>query len=288
LGDIHPNLGITMMIAHTPSGPMHVWLIAQNEVSKRFTNTQGIVALIAFLLIWSVILLYPVKEAAHFLLEPEFKQLAIGVFGPQALDQLFQWPVAELAIFWCAALYLFPMFSIFISADQFSSDKQRGTFRFYALRVSRDGLFFGRFLGQMLIQLALVSLTLVAAIILVLMRDPSLILPAMGSSLYILVNVFIVLLPYTAVMALFSLYAKSARQATIFAVILWTLISLTISIINSQFPALDFLHWILPGSQIVSMLNTQGASALMFAPIPLLQTALILFIGRLYMQRSAL
>lgn len=271
-----------------PSGLRHIGLIAINEVSRRFTHRQGLVALSAFLLIWAVILFYPVKEAAHFLIEPEFRQLAQAVFGTQALDQLFQWQVAEMAIFWCAALYLFPMFSIFISADQFSSDKQRGTFRFLALRVSRDGLFFGRYLGQILIQLSLVALTLVATIILVLMRDPTLLLPAIGSSFYILLNIFIVLLPYTAVMALFSLYAKSARQATILAVILWIIISLIITLINSEFPSLDFLQWILPGSQIVSMLNTQGPAALMFAPIPLVQTALILFIGRIYMQKSAL
>jgi ABC-type transport system involved in multi-copper enzyme maturation permease subunit len=277
-----------MALSRKPSGLKHIWLIALNEVSKRFTQGQGLVALLAFILIWGLILLYPIKEATFFLLDPSFKQLTLAVFGPNALDQLFMWPVAEFAVFWCAGLYLFPMFSIFISADQFSSDKHRGTFRFYSLRVSRDSLFFGRFLGQMLIQLALICFTVLATIALALSRDPSLWLEAISTGFYVLLNIFIVLLPYTAVMALFSLYAKSARQATIFAVILWALVSICIAVINSQFPSVDFLQWALPGSQIIRMMNTQGTAALLFAPIPLLQTLIILFIGRLYMQRSSL
>jgi hypothetical protein len=113
-------------------------------------------------------------------------------------------------------------------------------------------------------------------------------LEAISTGFYVLLNIFIVLLPYTAVMALFSLYAKSARQATILAVLLWALVSICIAVINSQFPSVDFLQWALPGSQIISMMNTHGTAALLFAPIPLLQTLIILFIGRLYMQRSAL
>ncbi|MBB1270317.1 ABC transporter permease [Shewanella sp. SR44-3] len=277
-----------MALSHQPSGLKHTYLIAANEVSRRFTQGQGLVALFAFSLIWGLILLFPIKEASLLLLDPSFKQLTMAVFGPNVVDKLFMWPVAEFAVFWCASLYLFPMFSIFISADQFSSDKHRGTFRFYSLRVSRDSLFFGRFLGQMLIQLALISFTVLATLALALSRDPSLWFAAISSGFYVLINIFIVLLPYTAVMALFSLYAKSARQATIFAVILWALVSISIAIINSQFPSVDFLQWALPGSQIISMMNTQGAAALLFAPIPLLQTLIILFIGRLYMQRSTL
>jgi ABC-2 type transport system ATP-binding protein len=268
-----------MALSQQPSGLKHIYLIAVNELSKRFTQGQGLVALFAFSLIWGLILLFPIKEATVYLLDPSFKQLTMAVFGPNVVDELFMWPVAEFALFWCVGLYLFPMFSIFISADQFSSDKHRGTFRFYSLRVSRDSLFFGRFLGQMLIQLALISLTVLATLALALSRDPSLWLAAISSGLYVLVNIFIVLLPYTAVMALFSLYAKSARQATIFAVILWALVSLSIAIINSQFPSVDFLQWALPGSQIISMMNTQGIAALLFAPIPLLQTLIILFVG---------
>ncbi|MEZ9234646.1 MULTISPECIES: ABC transporter permease subunit [unclassified Shewanella] len=274
----------------TPSSSSlrQTWLIASYEVSKRFTNTKGIAALIAFSLLWTIILLYPVQSASVYMLEPGFKELVQHIYGPDALNQLFSWKVAEFAVFWCIALYVFPMFSIFISADQFSSDKQRGSFRFLSLRVSRDSIFFGRFLGQMLIQSCLLLLTILATIVLILSRDTGLFMDALVSAVSVFINVFIALLPYTAVMAVLSWYASSARQASIYAIILGLVSFILIAIINSQLPALSFLSWALPGSQLSLMIDTQGLQSLMYAPIPLIQAVAILIAGRIYMQRSAL
>lgn len=277
-----------MPVTTPPSGISHIWLLAKYELTKRFTNKSGMVALIAFMLIWGILLLYPIKSASEFIMQPNFKEFTEALFGPGSLQHLFEWPVPELAVFWLAALYLFPMFSIFISADQFSSDKQRGSLRFLTLRVSRSSLFFGRFIGQMLIQFALIILTLLATIVMVISRDISLLLPSLTTSLLVMINLVIVLLPYTAAMAVLSLQANSARQASIFAVILWAIVSIIIAIINFQFPQLNGLSMILPGSQISSMINTQGLDSLAFAPIPLVQTVVILGLGNVFMKRSAL
>ncbi|MGI2174314.1 ABC transporter permease [Shewanella ulleungensis] len=277
-----------MPVKTPPSGIAHIWLLAKYELTKRFTNKSGMVALIAFMLIWGILLLYPIKSASEFIMQPNFKEFTEALFGPGSLQHLFEWPVPEFAVFWLAALYLFPMFSIFIAADQFSSDKQRGSLRFLTLRVSRSSLFFGRFIGQMLIQFALIILTLLATIVMVISRDISLLLPSLTTSLIVMVNLVIVLLPYTAVMAVLSLHANSARQASIFAVILWAIVSIIIAIINFQFPQLNGLSMILPGSQISSMINTQGLGSLAFAPIPLVQTVIILGLGNVLMKRSAL
>lgn len=277
-----------MPVTTPPSGISHIWLLAQYELTKRFTNKSGMVALIAFMLVWGILLLYPIKSASEFIMQPNFKAFTEALFGPGSLQHLFEWPVAELAVFWLAALYLFPMFSIFIAADQFSSDKQRGSLRFLTLRVSRSSLFFGRFLGQMLIQFALITFTLLATIAMVMTRDISLLLPSLTTSLLVMINLVIVLLPYTAAMAVLSLYANSARQASIFAVILWAIVSIIITIINFQFPQLNGLSMILPGSQISSMINTQGLDSLAFSPIPLMQTVVILALGNVLMKRSAL
>ncbi|MDD8058125.1 MULTISPECIES: ABC transporter permease [Shewanella] len=271
-----------------PSGLSHIGLLAKYELTKRFTNKSGMVALIAFMLIWAILLLYPIKSASEFIMGPNFRSFTEALFGPGSLQHLFEWPVAEFAVFWLAALYLFPMFSIFIAADQFSSDKQRGSLRFLTLRVSRGSLFFGRFAGQMLIQLSLIILTLLATIAMVLTRDMSLFIPSLTTSLLVMVNLFIVVLPYTAAMALLSLHANSARQASIFAIILWALVSIIIGLINFKFPQLSGLNMILPGSQISSMINTQGLGSLAYSPIPLLQTVVILGLGYLLMKRSAL
>ncbi|WP_434937469.1 ABC transporter permease [Shewanella sp. HL-SH8] len=272
----------------SPSALSHIWLLACFELTKRFSSRSGIIALIAFIMVWSIILIYPVKEAASIIMQPSFKEFMAAVFGPTTLDKLFNWKVAEFAVFWVAALYLFPLFSIFISADQFSSDKQRGTLRFISLRVSRNSLFLGRFIGQVLIQSLLIVLTLIVAIALIMSRDSSLLFPAINTALIIFASVLIVVLPYIAMMALLSIIANSARQASIFAVILWIIVSLVITLINVQLPGFDVVSYLLPGSQLSDMVNTKGLAAFAYTPIPLLQTVAILIIGRIVMQRSAL
>jgi hypothetical protein len=89
-------------------------------------------------------------------------------------------------------------------------------------------------------------------------------------------------------MTLLSLYARTARQAMVFATILWTVISITIMVLGSQSSVLAQLQWVLPGAQLSDMLNTNGLNSLAYAPIPLIQTAAALLLGRIYMQRSSL
>ncbi|MDB2386017.1 ABC transporter permease [Shewanella sp.] len=263
-------------------------LIAQFEIKKMLFNPRGIIALTAFSLVWLLILLYPISGASEFLITPAYKEMIEGMFGPQLVSELFKWPVAELAIYWIIALYLFPLFSIFIAADQFSSDKSRGSFRFLTLRTSRDSIFFGRFIGYMAIQTLLLSLTVLATILLAVSRDSALLIPAIWSGFVVVLNLVIVLLPYTALMAILSLYANSARQATIYAILIWAGMAIFVAILNNYLPFINELKWILPGSQVALMINTQGLSSFAYAPIALLQTLALLLLGRLYMKRSAL
>ncbi|MCH1931855.1 ABC transporter permease [Shewanella sp. A25] len=263
-------------------------IIAVFECQKFLFNRRGIVALIAFALVWGMILLYPIKGATNLLVQPNFKDFIDSVLGSQALNKLFEWPVAEMAIFWCFALYLFPMFSIMIAADQFASDKTRGTLRFFTFRTSRDSLLLGRFLGQILLQSILILLTILAAIVLAMSREATLVLPAISSGLLVGVNLLIVILPFTAVMAVLSLCARSARQAMIWATILWTVLSFVQLFIGEQSLLNTMFDWLMPGSQLSQMVNNTAAASLGYAIIPLIQTAVALLLGRVYLQRSQL
>lgn len=276
------------MTNNPPSSFNNMFIIAMFELRKFLFNTRGIIALVAFGLVWGVLLLYPIQSASAMLLQPNVKDIIDSLFGANTLNVLFEWPVAEMAVFWCFALYLFPLFSILIAADQFSSDKTRGTLRFLTIRTSRDSLLFGRFLGQILIQGLLILLTIIATVALALSRDSQLFLSALTSGALVGLNLIIVILPYTAVMTLLSLYARTARQAMVFATILWTAISITIVVLANQSSLLAQLQWVLPGAQLSDMLNTNGLNSLVYAPIPLLQTAVALLLGRIYMQRSSL
>lgn len=276
------------MTPNAPSTFNNMLLIVVFECRKFLFNLRGMIALIAFALVWGILLLYPIQGASTLLMQPNIKDLIDGLFGNNALNVLFDWPVAEMAIFWCFALYLFPIFSILIAADQFSSDKTRGTLRFYTLRTTKDSLLFGRFLGQILIQSILILLTILATIALSLSRDASLLLPAISSGALVGVNLLIVILPFTAVMTLLSLYASTARQTMVLATILWTVVSIALLILGNESRLFEGLQWLLPGAQLSNMINTNGLNSLAYAPIPLLQTAIALFLGRIYFQRSQL
>ncbi|GGI89213.1 ABC transporter permease subunit [Shewanella gelidii] len=271
-----------------PSQMSNSVTIALFELQKLFNNKRGILSIVAFSLVWGIILLYPIRGASDYLLSPDFKAFIASFFGEGAVNQLFQWQVAELAVFWCLGLYLFPLFSIFIAADQFASDRSRGTFRFLTLRASRNSIFFGRFIGQMAIQLFLVILAVSATVLLAISRDSSLIGAAIFDGVLVTLNLFIVLLPFTALMAILSLHASTARQATVQAIVFWALTSIAMAAINFYAPQLAMLEWTLPGAQLSSMINTQGMDSLSYSAIPLLQALVLLFIGRLYMIRIAL
>lgn len=271
-----------------PNQIQNTLTIALFEVKKILFNTRGLIAIAAFALVWLLILLYPIKDASDYLLDPSFRQLLINLFGENSLDQLFSWKVAEMAIFWVIALFIFPLFSISVAADQFASDKSRGAFRFLTLRTSRDSLYFGRFCGSLLIQSILVLITVVATILLSVSRDPSLFLPALSSGLLASINIIIVLMPYTALMGILSLYANSSKQATIYAVLLWAILFIISSFFSDHPSVIAALQWVLPGAQISQMINTHGIGSFAFAPMPLLQTLVLLTLGRLYMKRSAI
>ncbi|WP_133407145.1 ABC transporter permease [Parashewanella tropica] len=277
-----------MLQTSEPNTIRNTLLITAFDIQKLFLQRRGVVALSCFSLVWLFLLIYPIHGAVELLSSPNVKDFIIGLAQISQTEKLLNWQVPELTVYWIIALYLYPMFSIIITADQFASDKQRGTLRFLLLRTNRDSLFFGRFLAQVAIQGILIAISLLATIILAIYREADLLLPALSASLYIALALIINLLPYTALMALLSLHANSARQATLYAVLFWMITSFGLAIINYIVPQTEFLQFIKPGMQLSDMLNTQGIGVLSYSVIPLLQAAVLLVLGRTYMQRSAL
>ena len=215
----------------------------------------------------------------------ELSGLAAVALEALGLENLSRWPSVEMALYWVIALYLLPLFSITIAADQTASDKTRGTLRYLALRTTRSQIFFGRFLGQFTIQILLVAATLVSVLLLVGYYSVDKLTGALQSMPVVFVNLLLVLMPYIALMALLSVLARSARQATLFAIVAWTIISIAIAVIQSRYGPLPILDWILPGSQIGNLLRLDGWDTLALAPVPLLHTTILLFAGWVAMRR---
>ncbi|MDD1635714.1 MAG: ABC transporter permease [Methylococcaceae bacterium] len=263
----------------------HLLLISQFELKRSFATRKGILSLVTFAVVWYFILLYPLRFAAELLNQ---EKSLTSFFDFLGFGSIQQWPIPEFGVFWHFALIIFPMLSITLAADQTCSDRERGTLRFIVLRSSRDSLFFGRFAGVMVIQALLISAAALSTLALVLYRDTTLFSSAFPDMLAITVNLILAVLPFTAMMAALSANVKSARQATVWAILIWTFLAGIISVFADYLPALYFFKFLVPGYQLSVLAQLSGWQTLQLAYVPLLQSLILLALGRRIMARQAL
>lgn len=262
--------------------------IASLELQRVFTTRRGLLLVTAFVLIWALILRYLVSNAAIWLADGSSGRMISSIFNSRLIESLLTWRVAEFSVFWVLALYLFPLFCISIAADQTASDRTRGTLRLLSLHATRSSIFFGRFTGLMLVQALLLALTIIATMALVAFRDAVLMPAAIDTALMVFVNVLLVIGAYTAAMAVISLFAGSARQATTWAIIFWILLTVLTRWLAHYYPDAGALKWIIPGAHISSLLQFNDWNTLQLAPVPLLQCTMLLAIGYGLMKRRDL
>ncbi len=262
-------------------------LITQFELQRLFTTKKGLLYLITFAVVWLLILFYPIRIAAEFFSQtnPTHGNLFFEFIG---MGSLMNWQVAEFGVYWCFTLFLFPMLSIMIAADQTSSDRERGTLRFLTLRTSRDSLFFGRFTAVMFIQAVMIIITLATTFLLSLYRDSSVFLTSFNSVIAISVNMLIILLPFTALMAALSAAFNSARQSTMWAVLILVFSAGIINLLSSYLPVLDMLKIFVPGYYSDELTHLAEWEPLQLAYVSLLQTVIFLALGRWIMMRQSL
>lgn len=214
--------------------------------------------------------------------------MASAVLEFLGMDQLTHWQVPELAVYWLLGLMLLPFFTVSLTADQTASDRSRGTLRFLSLRATRAQIFFGRYIGQLLLLLLFIGGSLLSTLPVALYRDAGAVPGWLSLAPAVVLNLMIVLAPYAALMGLVSALARSARQAMLFAIILWIVTWLVVRYLFAYFPQAGFLDWTMPGSQIPYLLKVVGWEAMQFAWIPLLQTIVLLAAGFIVMQRQDL
>lgn len=271
-----------------PSFFKQLLLISQFELKRGFATRKGLLSVATFGVVWYFILLYPLRFAADLLLQEKGLKHNFSFFDFIGFGSLQHWPIPEFRVFWQFALLIFPMLSITIASDQTCSDRERGTLRFVVVRSSRDRLFFGRFVGVMAIQVLLISATTISTLALVLYRDAALFSSALPDLLIIIVNLTLAVLPFTTMMAALSAKVKSARQATLWAILIWIFLAGIISGFAHYMPALDFFKFLIPGYQLSDLAQLSEWQTLQLAYIPLLQSLVLLALGHWIMARQAL
>lgn len=266
----------------------HLLLISQFEIKRGFATRKGLLSLVTFAVIWYFILLYPLRFAAGLLVQENGLKQSFSLFDFIGFGSIQRWSIPEFDVFWHFALMIFPMLSITLAADQTCSDRERGTLRFIVLRSSRDRIFLGRFTGVMLIQALLIAAAAFSTLALVLTRDASLISSALPNLFALIVNLVVIVLPFTAMMAALSAQVKSARQASLWAILIWTFMAGIINGLAYYVPGLDFLKLLIPGYQLSELAQLSGWRTLQLAYIPFLQSLILLAFGRWIMARQAL
>lgn len=266
----------------------NTWLIARFEIFRLFGSPRGWFVLAAFAVIWFFILRYPIFEASSALQQADTQLMLSRVFGMIGLYKLMAWPLPELIAYWLISLLLLPLIVVVASADQTSSDRSRGTLRFLTLRTSRDSIFFGRFLGQWLVQVLLIVISLLATLGMALWRQHSLSLAALEAAFIMGLNLVIVLAPFTALMALCSVLVRSGRLAICLAIVGGGVLIGLISWAGWYFPDVLRLLQYIPGAQLPALLANQGWATLQEAILPLIQTLVLLALGRMALQGKSL
>lgn len=197
-----------------------------------------------------------------------------------ALGALGRWPAPELAVHWVVALHLLPPFALVVAADLFASDLDRGTLRLHALRAPRAAIYLGRFLGQVLIQLALVVVTLASVLaVIALARGRAPLDEALAVAPAITLALAVQVLPWLALMALCSALARSPRRATLYAMLAWVVVALLAAALRERLGPLAVLDVLLPGSEISALRGAPPEALLEHLVVPLAQTLVLVGLG---------
>lgn len=261
--------------------------ISKFELVRLFSTKSGLLTLAAFFILWIIILYFPINSAVEIIYSDGFADAANQIFGLLGLQALLEWPVPELAMYWLVATYTFPFFSLLLSSDQTCADRQRGTMRFIALRATRLDIIFGRFLGQVIILMILITLTVCASLLMASARESGLFVVGLIKAMHLFVELFVIVLPFIALMSFLNSITLSAKMALIGSVLFFTLIPLFINIFSYLLFPIDFILYIIPGMQIDSMLNLQTLSWQTYV-IPLLQTIFFIILSSVIAKRSSL
>jgi ABC-2 type transport system permease protein len=271
-----------------PTSMSRIWIIASYELTRLFNTKRGLMALVAFALVWYFILRYPIYYASSIISQPQLEDTLNQVFGMVGVKSLLAWPVPELAVYWVTSLILYPVFALLITSDQISSDKTRGTLRFIVLRTTRFELFVGRYLGQLFILTILILATLLATSLMALYRDPAISYSFAHHFGFIVFHMIFVLAPVVAVTALTSVICQSARSATFLAIIGIGFSIIFVAVVSYYVPQLSLLSDALLGAQVMGLATSSRMSSMPYLILPISQTLVILFISLLLFNRRAL
>lgn len=258
---------------------MQIYLIAFQEVKSSFANKRGLLIALVFSILWLLLLIYPIQFAANSMQNSDTSSFVAAILDGMGLSSLQNWLFAELAMYWLAALLLFPYFSLLMSVDQLITERNRGGLRFLVLRSYRQSIFLGRFLGQLIIQAGFIFITLLITYTFILINNSDVDVSALALIPLIFLNLLLVTVPFIALMSFFSIIMKSVVMSYVMVIIFFLSMKLINYLLSIYLPAFDWLQFLVPGYQLGAMMDQSPAAALTLLWIPILQGIGLLLVG---------
>jgi ABC-type transport system involved in multi-copper enzyme maturation permease subunit len=265
-----------------------IWLMAQQELQASFASKRGLFVSMTFIVIWTLLLFYPIRFSVEALQNPDTHSIMLNALSVIGLERLKEWQLAEFAIYWIVALFLFPASSLLMATDQMISERNRGGLRFLTLRCSRGQIFFGRFIGHLLIQTCLIVMTLVITYLLLIFNSTQLWLEGLKIIPLLLLNLVFVVCPFIALMSLLSVLMNSVRMASLMAIMILLLGGLIVNVAASYFPFLSLLNYWIPGAQVAEISQLNPTTALFTVWHPAMQSLGFLLLGYGLFRRQAI
>jgi ABC-type transport system involved in multi-copper enzyme maturation permease subunit len=261
------------------NAPRQIGLIAQQELALSFASKRGLFVSGVFVTIWTLLLFYPIRFSADAMQNPDTSSLMLSLLSLVGLEPLKSWQLPEFALYWVVALFLLPAFCLLMATDQMISERNRGGLRFLTLRSSRGQIFFGRFLGHLLIQTCLILATLLVTYLLSLLSNGEHWLDGLILLPLIFINLILVIIPFLALMSLLSVVMTSVRMALLVALLGIFFGAILINYFASYVSVVGILIYLIPGIQLVSMAKETPDIALISLWLPLLQGGGFLTLG---------
>jgi len=265
----------------------NVLLFIQFEFKRLLFTKSGLFILSTLFIVCFFILNFIIAESVELIRNPLIREKMSIWFQQIQLDHLLYWPYPELAVFWMIGLFFIPFLCILLTSDQIASDLQRGTLRFLLLRSTRTELLFGRFLGKTLIVMLLTLLALVATLTMSIYRDPNQLTHSIGHVFIVFSNLFVLSLPYIALMCLLNILFKSAKISVLFVAVMLPLLSIIIDYFTENWALIGSLQYALPGYQSMDAIQVQQLS-LYATVLPLCQTFCYLLLAQQILARKSL
>lgn len=263
-------------------------MLVQFELSRLLATKRGWLSIAAFIAVWSVILRYAILPAADLMRDPSFQDTLSKAFGVIGLRHINSWPMPEISLYWLISLLMLPLSAMAFTANQTCTDISRGTFRFYAVRMSRPAIVLGRFLGNWLVQGVFIAVSLLVTFAVAAWRLQTFDWQWLSVAAGIWLNLLIVIAPFTALMALFSAAFSTTRMVLTMSTLALIAVMLVLAYLIYLQPQWYSIANYQLGMQVPELLKANLANTPNYWLLPLVQSVLLLAGSVLVIKRKAL